>query len=336
LRLLWYEGNLPRSRRLNRGGFIVPHRHWLVCGLLLAPVAPAAAQEPKPAKIEWKFEKDRTFYQTVTSESSRTLKFPGTDVTRKGRETFFLAWTPTRQEDKNWVLTLKILGFRAEIDQGDKKLAFDTAKDEKAGDGLSAFFQALVGAELSYTLNGEMRATNVEGQGKLVEALIKANRRLESVVNQVLGVDNLKQLAETCFPVPSRDAKKGDIWKRSGALLLGPVGTYEVAYTYTDLGSEKDGNVEQIAVKAELSYKKPSETRTGFPFRITAADLKTAEGTGTIDFRKDRGRVEKSELKLTLKGKVTVDMVVGKETDVEVNQTETTTLTASEDNPVKK
>jgi hypothetical protein len=69
--------------------------------------------------------------------------------------------------------------------------------------------------------------------------------------------------------------------------------------------------------------------------KINNADLKTAEGAGTVSFRKDRGRAERSELKLTLKGKLNID-VGGKDAEFDVSQTQTTTVTTSDDNPVKK
>ena len=48
-------------------------------------------------------------------------------------------------------------------------------------------------------------------------------------------------------------------------------------------------------------------------------------------------RVEKSELKLTLKGKMKVNTEgTDKDTEVDVTRTETTTVTTSDENPVKK
>jgi Family of unknown function (DUF6263) len=315
----------------------MPPRRRLAAGLVLVLIAPALAQEAKPVKIEWKFEKDKAFYQTVTTETTRTLKFTGRDVSQKIKQTFFLAWTPAKQEDKNWIVKLQIVGFQMDFDGGSNKVAYDSTKDDKASGSLPDFFKALFDAEFAYTLNAEMQATRVEGRDKAVEALAKANPLQETMVRQVLGEDALKQVADTSFAaLPNKEVKKGDIWTRTASLLLGPIGTYETKYTYTDLGADKDANLEKIAVKADMTYKKPSDTRLGFfPFKVNSADLKTTEGSGSIDFRKDRGRAEKWELKLTIKGKLNID-VGGKDTEIEVNETQTTTVTTSDENPVKK
>ncbi len=312
------------------------HRRWLAAGLLLALFAPVMAQEAKPVKLEAKFEKDKTFYQTVTVETTRDLKSAGATANEKSKLTFFLACTPLKQEDKNWVVKLKVEGAQVDVEGGGHKVAYDSTKDDNPPGALSDLFKALVGAEFTLTLDPEMKATRVEGRDKALEALTKADPQLADMARQVLSEDVLKGLADVSFPaLPNKEVKKGESWGRTAERALGPLGTFETKYTYTDDGPEKDANHEKITVKAELTYKKPSDTRAGFPFKINSADLKTAEGSGTVDFRKDRGRAEKSELKLTLKGKLNID-VGGKDTEVEVNQTQTTTVTTSDENPVKK
>ena len=94
----------------------MPTRRWLAAGIVLTLIAPALAQEAKPVKLEWKFEKDKPFYQTLATETSRTLKVSGIEVNQKQKETFILGWTPVKQEDKNWVLKLKIEGVHVDGD----------------------------------------------------------------------------------------------------------------------------------------------------------------------------------------------------------------------------
>ncbi len=318
----------------------MPTRRWLAAGLVLALLAPAVAQEAKPVKLEWKFEKDKAFYQTLTTETTRSLKIAGADVNQKQKQTFFLRWTPTKQDDKNWVLKLKIEGVQLDIDvPGGARVAFDSTKGDNPSGPLSDLYKALTGpdAEFTITVNAELQATDVEGREKVVEALVKADPQLETMLNQVLTRDNLKQVADAAFPaLPNKEVKKGDTWTRTSGLTIGPLGSFENKATYTDDGPEKDANVEKITVKAETTYKAPAVPGAGgFPFKINNSDLKSTEGTGTVEFRKDRGRADKSELKLTLKGKLNID-VGGAPTDVAVTQTQTTTVTTSDENPVKK
>ncbi|HEX5270776.1 MAG TPA: DUF6263 family protein [Gemmataceae bacterium] len=317
----------------------MPTRRWLAAGLVLALLAPARAQEPKPARLEWKFEKDKAFYQTLTTETTRTLKISGKDVTRKDTQTYVLKWTPTKQEDKNWALKLKIEGVRIDSDLPDGgKTSFDSAKPDGASGRLADLYRALTGpdVELTITVNAEMQATDVDGTAKLVEQLGKADPQLEGMLNQVLSRDNLKQIADAAFPaLPNKEVKKGDTWSRTSVSSITPLGTFKTTATYTDDGPGKDANVETIGVKAETTYEAPASQGIGFPFKINSATLKSTEGSGTVTFRKDRGRAEKSELKVTLAGKLNMD-VSGTATEVEVTQTTTKTVTTSDENPAKK
>jgi hypothetical protein len=332
----------------------VPTQYWLAAGLALVLLSPAPAQDAKPkddkpketkpqdaksVKLEWKFEKDKAFYQTLTTKTNRVLKITGTEVKQDHEETFVLQWTPVKQEDKNWVLKLKIEGVRIETDvPGGARVKFDSAKGDNPSGPLSDFYKALTGPDVEFTVtvNAEMQATGVEGTVKVVDALKKANPQLEGMINQVLTSDNLKQLADAAFPaLPAKEVKKGDTWSRTSVMAVSALGIFKTTATYTYDGPGADANVEKISVKAEMTYAAPATQPLGFAFKINSGDLKSAEGSGSVEFRKDRGRTEKSDLKLTIKGKLNLD-VSGTATDVEVTQTQTTTVATSDENPVKK
>jgi hypothetical protein len=312
----------------------VPTRRWLAAGLVLTLLTPAMAQDAKPVKIEWKFEKDKTFYQTLTTET--TLAFAGKPPTHTQKQTYFLAWTPVRQDDKNWALKLKIEGLRLDLSHDGNRTLFDSTQDKNPSGPLSDFFKVLKDVELTITVNPEMQAISVEGRDKFIEALTKPKPQLDSMLNQVLTRDNLKQLAEAAFPpMPNKEVKKGDNWSRTTSITVSPLGTFETRYTCTYDGPDKDANLEKVTVKADMTYRTPTSQPLGFPFKINTADLKTTEGSGSFEFRKDKGRADKSTQKLTLKGKLNVD-VGGTGADVEVEQTTTTTVITSDESPVKK
>jgi hypothetical protein len=321
----------------------VPTRRWLAVGLVLALLSPAPAQEKpqeaKPVKLEWKFEKDKAFYQTLTTKTSRTLKFPGTEVKQENEETFILRWTPVKQEDKNWVLKLKVEGVRLETDvPGGARVKFDSAKNDNPPGPLTDFYKALIGPDVEFTItiNAEMQATSLEGMDKSVEALKKSNPQLEAMINQVLTRDNLKQITNAAFPaLPAKEVKKGDTWSRTSVMAVSGLGTFKMVATSTYDGPGANANVEKISVKAEMTYTAPSSQPSGFAFKVNSGDLKSTEGVGSVEFLKDRGRADKSDLKVTIKGKLNID-VSGTATDVEVTQTQTTTVSTSDENPVKK
>ncbi len=315
-------------------------RRWLAAALMLALMTPLLAQDAKPVKLEWKFEKDKTFYQTITTDTTLALKTTGANINQKHKETYVVGWTPIKQEDRNWILKLRLEGIHVEGDFAGAKLSFDSTRDDNPPGPVSSCLKALVGAEFTLTLSPELKITKVEGGSTTLKEFIKklagADPQMETLLNQIVTEDTLKTMAEQTFAVlPTKEVKKGDKWDRSAVLALGPLGTYETKYTYTDDGpDEKDANLEKIGVKADMTYRPPADKLGGGALKINTADLKSSDPTGMILFRKDRGRVEKLELKLPLKGKMNID--AGGASDVDVTQTQTITITTSDENPVAK
>ena len=149
---------------------------WLAAGLMLALVVPAGAQEPKPVKLEWKFEKDKPFYQTVVTETIRDPKPMDKDAKPDGgkpdgakpggakpdgakpepqkpdsKQIFYLSWTPIKQDDKNWILKMKIEGVNLLFNMAGANIAYDSTGDAKPSGVLPVFYSKLVGAELTFT-----------------------------------------------------------------------------------------------------------------------------------------------------------------------------------------
>jgi len=315
----------------------VPTPRWLTAGLLLALITPVLAQEAKPVKLEWKFEKGKTFYQTTTSDVVLTMKFDGREVVEKQKQTFILSWTPTKQEDKNWVLKMKIEGLHVDLETPGKKVTYDSTRNDNESNRVSDFYKALVGSEFTLTLGPELKATKIEGREDFIKKLIAANPQMETLVDRLVSDDTLKAIAELVFgAVPNMEVKKGDKWERTQTQSLSGLGASDVKLTYTDDGPGTGANVEKFAVKAKGTYKPPTEKTFGTPFKVTGADAEV-DGEGTVEFRKDKGRVVKSEMKLTLKGKLKVNTESSdKDTDVDVTRTQTTTVTTSDENPIPK
>src|SRR3712207_900953 len=63
-------------------------------------------EEKKDDKVtlRWKFDKDKTFYQTMRTETKQTMKVMNNDVNQVQKQTFYFSWTPLKQEGDNWVI----------------------------------------------------------------------------------------------------------------------------------------------------------------------------------------------------------------------------------------
>jgi len=337
------------------------HRWTLALSLLAVPVLLLAQDkkdekkdepkkdEPKPAAsapapaapagdavdLKWKFEKDKTFYQEMTTDTKQTMKVMGMDIVQNQKQTFIFSWTPEKQDekDKSWTIRQKIEGIKMDIEIGGNKFTYDSTKDTSATNPLADFFKAIVGSEFKLTVSPDMKVTGVTGKDEFLKKLINANQQMEPLLKTILSDDALKQMADPTFGViPGKEVTKGEKWTRSSTLSLGPIGGYKSEFTYTYEGKdEKDANIAKIKVETKLDYQLPTEAE-GLPFRITSAKLKADNAGGTIRFDIAKGRIADSELKLQLSGTLEIE-IGGTKTNVELKQEQTTTVKNLDTNP---
>src|SRR4051794_7693102 len=104
-----------------------------VLAALLTAAAVALADDPKPSGgvvLRLKFEKDKTFFEEVTTETQQTIKVMGADVAQQQKQTLVWSWTPRVQDkDQNWLVKQKIEGVQLDADIGGLKVSFDTVRD---------------------------------------------------------------------------------------------------------------------------------------------------------------------------------------------------------------
>jgi hypothetical protein len=286
-------------------------------------------------QLKWEFKKDQPFYQTMDTETKQTMKVMGMEHTQNQKQTFIFSWTPKEQDkDKNWVINQKIEAVKMNIDIGGQKVDYDSTNPTSAtGNPLADFFKSLVGSEFKLTVSPEMKVIKIEGRDEFLQKLIKTNPQMEPLLKQILGDEALKQMADPAFAsVPNKAVKKGDTWEKKSTLNMGPIGTYDTTYKYTYEG--KEGKLDKIKVDTTLVYGPPGPNAGGaLPFQIKSAKIETKGATGSILFDNEKHRLEKSDTKLKLEGKMTIS-IGGMNTDVDLSQDQTTTVTTSDKNPV--
>ena len=321
--------------------------------------APITADDPKPAptpaptpdKVElvWKLEKDKTFYQKMTTSTKQTMKVLNNDVIQTQNQTFYFSWTPLSHDGDNWVVSQKIIGVQMDIDLGGSgKITYDSTNTNAPQNALGDFFKALVGSEFKLTLNAPkdkpITVTKVEGRDDFLKKLTAANQQMKPLLDQILSEDSLKQMAAPTFAaLPNTSKAKGDTWKASSVLDMGPIGKYENTFTYTYDGKNSDATGEaekkwdRIKVATELKYSPPDEKTQagGLPFRIKSADLTSKDATGTVYYDAEKGRVVKTAMKLTLTGKLNIE-IGGQATEVTLSQEQNTTVDTTDTDPLKK
>jgi len=287
--------------------------------------------------LKWEFQKDKPIYQEMTTVTKQTMKVMGMDVSQDQSQTFIFSWTPKEQDkDKNWVVNQKIEAIRMEIKIADNKISFDSTKDTQAATNpLSDFFKALVGSEFKVILSPDFKIKNIEGRDEFINKLIKSNPQMEGLLKQILSDEALKQMAENAFAaLPNGPVTKGQSWERKSTVVMGPIGTYETSYKFTYDG--KEGKLDKIKVDTTLKYVPPgANSSSSLPFKIKGAELVAKNATGTILYDPEKHWIDSSDSKLTLEGKLTVD-INGQTNDVQLNQDQTTKVKTTDTNPVKK
>jgi hypothetical protein len=288
--------------------------------------------------LAWKFTKDKPFYQTMTTTTDQTMTVMNNTVKQAQKQTFYFQWTPVEQKGDTWVLKQKILGVKMNISIGGSDINYDsTSPANNAQNPLSEFFKQLVNSEFTVTLDTKnLKVVKVDGRDEFLKKLVSANPQMKPLLDQILSEDALKEMAEPTFAVvATHPVAKGETWTRKSTLNMGPIGKYENEYKYTYDG--KDGKLDKIKVETTVKYTPPGEAAGvgGLPFKIKSADLKSTNASGTITFDADKGRVEKSDMSLDLKGELSIE-IGGQTTKVELNQTQRTNVESSDDDPLKK
>lgn len=287
--------------------------------------------------LKWKFEKDKTFYQKMVTKTVQTMKVMNNDVNQTQNQTFYFSLKPTKVDQDKVTLEQKIIGVAMDIEIGGSKINYDSTKDTTANNPLGDFFKALVDSTFTIELDlKELKVTKVEGRDAFIQKLVAANPQMKPLLEVILSTDALKEMAEPTFAVaPNKEVSKGEKWKRTTKLDMGPIGKYDNEYTYTLESVDKD--TAKIKVETVLNYKEPGDVagQGGLPFKIKSAKLKSSNPVGEITFSISKGRLEKSHTKLELKGELQIE-IGGQATKVELSQTQESTVETSDTDPLPK
>jgi hypothetical protein len=231
-------------------------RRWLVrslvaLGLFVAVSLTAAAPAADMTTLKWKFEKDKPFYQEMSSDTTQNMKVAGSDIKNVQKQTFYFSWTPVEQDkDGNWILKQKIEGVKMKIEiSGSPPIDYDSTKEGAATTPLGDFFKVLVGSEFTLTIDKDMKVIKIEGRDDFIKKLGGANPQMEPLLKQILSEDALKEMADPTFAaVKTGEIKVNDTWERPSKFDMGPIGKYNNLYKYTYQGMDQ-GNTKLDRIK---------------------------------------------------------------------------------------
>jgi Family of unknown function (DUF6263) len=306
-------------------------RNLLAVAVAVAAVAGVSAQDAAKLKFEPKFELNKSFYQSVTTDVDQTVKVQGgNDLKLKHSQTFLFKWTPIKQDMDKWTVKLLIEGVKLKVEVASNPVNYDSTSDQPNANnpGLNEFFKNLLNSEFTVTYGKGMVVEKVEGQETLLKNLGTANQQMEQLLKKILTTEALKEMSDPLAGLtPPAEKGKDETWDKTTALKLGPIGDYERKLTFTYKGKDTEQKeLEKVEVKAALTYKPPTAEADGLLFRIKGGDLTTQNPkAGTYLFDAKTGQLKKAELSVTMTG--TLNVAIGTtETTVSLNQTQTTTI----------
>ncbi|MGL4422370.1 MAG: DUF6263 family protein [Gemmataceae bacterium] len=309
-----------------------------ICGLVLAGSLFAVAMAQEKQKFEIKFEKDKAFFQELTTDVQQTIKVQGgADLTQKHKQTFFFKITPTVQAGDKWTARQTIEGAKMAIDIAGNAIEYDSTNPTGGpGNNLADFFSKLVGTEFVITFGKGMIVEKVDGKDDFLKKLGTVNQQMEAILKKILTDDALKQMSDPSFGLtpPGEQAPNGT-WEKKSTLSLGPIGSYDVTYKYTYKGKDAiKKELDRVELVTTLVYKAPAENADGLLFKIKSGELKSEEPKADAKpnfmlFNSKTGRVEESEVSVKLKGTINVT-IGGTDTVVEIYQEQTTRTRSGE------
>jgi hypothetical protein len=312
-------------------------RLGMLAGLLAAMASVAAAQDTKQS-FETKFEKDKPFYQKLTTKVDQQLKVQGgSEVPLKHEQTFYFKWTPVSQDkDGTWTAKMAIEGVQFKMDIAGQTIDYDSTNPNPPGaagnPGLAEFFKNLVGSELTVKFGKNMAVEKVDGRDELQKKLAAVNPQMEAVLKTVLTDEAIKEMTDPSAGItPPAPQPLNGTWEKKSTLSLGPIGSYDRTFAYTYKGKDPEKkDRDRIEVKPTLTYKPPTGSGEGLPFRIKGGKLETKEvKQGLVLYNPKSGKVEQVRINLVLTGDL--DVVIGSaDSKVSLNQDQRTELDTSD------
>src|SRR5262245_17454455 len=153
---------------------------WFGSLLVLAGLAAVLSSltvfaQDKEAKLEWKaFDAGtKPYYQTMYVKTDQKMTVMGMTVNQTQEQTFYATWTPKTKDKDNWVVEMKIIGAKMDINIGGNKISYDSTAENPQQNPLTDFFNALLKLDLKFTITPKMTVEKIEGNEELIKNLGK-------------------------------------------------------------------------------------------------------------------------------------------------------------------
>ncbi len=286
----------------------------LVLCLAFAPVAVA----DDPVVLKWVLKEDDTFYAKSVVLNDMKIEVLGMN------------------QDVNMKMTT-VTKYKVKSVKPDATVVemtyTDVQMDADALPGVGNIGEKMKGLMLTATFDQDMEITKVEGYDKFLDKLADGDPMTKQLMQMVMPESASRAMFGQVFiPLPAKGVKTGESWARTEKLPLAGLGDLTSKAKYT-LESSTDG-IAKVKQDAQMTFA-PGKGGgpKGLPFKITKANLKSDDFTGSLLFDVKAGRLKEMKQSMTVKGTITIS-AGGQDIDAGIEQKSVTTVTISEKNPV--
>jgi hypothetical protein len=275
---------------------------WAAVLLLVGASGPAHAA----VKLDWKFKEGDKFYFENKTQLKQTVEAMGQKIKFDMDTTMVTRYTVKKKTQDAMVLESKIETVKIKSDS-------DAAREmEKVLDNLK-------GASFTITLSSTGKIQKFEGYEDLIKKIAKQDENAAKMFKGIMAESTFKQEVEDYFFFgPDKAVDKGDAWKKTQKVSMGPLGNMKAVNQYTYKGKTKEG--EQIDMTAKLTYEPPQGNNQAFPLKITKGDFKSTSYKGTLWFDAARGRLVRYQVNTMIKAQLTAE-VMNQTIDMSLDQT---------------
>ncbi len=286
-------------------------RTFLLLTFCLSYVTPAAAQ----VTLRWKLTEGDVIRQVMTQNVKSSANFQGQQMNTEMTQSIHIeqAIGPVAADGSGEVVqTIKAMQMSMQTPLGQGFKYDSESETNKLPPGIGDQLEKLVGAEFKATL---------KPTGKMIDVQVPED--LKKVLSQMLGSasagtddDAFQQMmGQSSVAFPEEPVQAGDEWEDDLTMKM-PFGQLNVHRTSTYRGTNEDG-LHVIDLKMQMEV----EPVDNAPATMKLGD---SEGTGTLLFDHDKGRIVSVEVTQVMDMEVTA---AGQTIDSEV----TTTMTLKDE-----
>jgi len=276
----------------------------IVLSALAATLGAAAAQPTHGAEtLRWKFKPGETLRYTMVQQTTQVTKEMGREFKTSLNQTNDLHWSVKNVAgDGVTDLSLTIDRVRMKVEAPGNSFEFDSqaGKDREGpiAPPIIPMLKALVGAELTFKMNGRGELSEIKVPQKLLDALRQAGPAANAGgMAPEEGMKNM--ISQSSLTLAEGPLENGRSWTQQ-AKVPSPIGTMVMDKTYTfDGPSPREAGLLQISVDTKVTLEPAADSNI-------AVKITSQQATGEFTFDPQAGRVVTSRVNDKLQMSISV------------------------------